>query len=124
MVAPTALSEIWFDECIGVGISGESFSGLLVEIGGEAIDRVKVQLADAMQRSDLRNPAAEFRPRAVIAKLVLIVIIEAPLMTGIAQSLKDRSVAKPESMNQFPGDLVQEVRAISPSCRGNNWKRR
>src|SRR5689334_16782656 len=40
-------------------------------------------------------------------------------MTCIAQSLKNRSVAIPEAMNQFPGDLVLKVRAISPSGRGS-----
>src|SRR5689334_6066062 len=70
-----------------------------------------------MQRSDLRNPAAIFRSRRVVAKLVFIVVIEPPLMTRIAQSLKNRSVAIPESEKRFPLDLVKEMRAISPSCR-------
>src|ERR1044071_4463712 len=72
-----------------------------------------------MQRSDLRDPAAVFRPERVIAKLVLIVVIGPPLMTCIAQRLKNRSSAIPESTNRFPGDLVPDVRAISPSCRGS-----
>src|SRR6185369_838562 len=72
-----------------------------------------------MQRSDLRNPAAVFRPRSVVAELVFIVVIEPPLIAGIAQSLKNRSVAIPEPMKQFPGNFVREVRAISPSCRGS-----
>src|SRR5689334_3155374 len=40
-------------------------------------------------------------------------------MTGIGQSLKNRSVGIPEPMNRFPRDLVREVRAISPSRRGS-----
>src|SRR5690242_6816160 len=72
-----------------------------------------------MQRSDLGNPAAVFRPERIVTKLVLIVVIEPPLMTCIAQSLKNRSVAIPEATNQFPGDLVLKVRAISPSGRGS-----
>src|SRR5690349_11213618 len=40
-------------------------------------------------------------------------------MPCIGQGLKNRSVAIPESMNRFPGDLVQEVRAVGPSCRGS-----
>src|SRR5690349_3997477 len=72
-----------------------------------------------MQRSDLRNPAAIFRPRSVVAKLVLVVVIESPLKTCTGQSLKNRSVGIPESMNGFPVDLVLEVRTISPACRGS-----
>src|SRR5690349_6576768 len=72
-----------------------------------------------MQRRDLRNPAAIFRPRRVVAKLVLVVVIEPPLMTGLGQSLKNRSVTIPETMNRFPSDLVAKVRAIGPSRRGS-----
>src|SRR6185295_18857256 len=40
-------------------------------------------------------------------------------MPCTAQSLKNRSVVIPEPMNQFPSDLVLQVRAVGPSCRGS-----